>query len=195
MQEELIIGDFKLIRMYRAVRWGKPYWFAEVECINCGKRQERRKNIFIKSKKRCSCAFLTGYGEITGTTWSNIVSSEPQCFITAKYGWELFLKQDRRCAITGVELFFNTSKQDLFKRTASLDRIDSSLGHIEGNVQWVHRAINFMKQEFSMDKFLYYVEAIVRHNQEFEIQKDIDTKLPYYGPSKKGRDNFTGSSK
>lgn len=38
--------------------------------------------------------------------------------------------------------------------TASLDRIDSSRGYVEGNVQWVHKDVNFMKQALSQERFV-----------------------------------------
>jgi archaellum component FlaC len=37
----------------------------------------------------------------------------------------------------------------------SLDRIDSKLGYIEGNVQWLHKDVNYMKQEYSQE---YYID-------------------------------------
>ena len=41
-----------------------------------------------------------------------------------------------------------------FSQTASLDRIDSSQGYIEGNVQWVSREVNFFKNNKN-EKDLY----------------------------------------
>jgi hypothetical protein len=33
--------------------------------------------------------------------------------------------------------------------SASIDRIDSSLGYVKGNVRWVSRAMNWMKNEMT----------------------------------------------
>jgi hypothetical protein len=43
---------------------------------------------------------------------------------------------------------------DANKNTASLDRIDSSRGYIEGNVQWVHKMANMCKQHYSQKRFI-----------------------------------------
>lgn len=43
---------------------------------------------------------------------------------------------------------------------ASLDRIDSSKGYIKGNIQWVTKEVNFMKQELSNNRFLQLCKII-----------------------------------
>lgn len=48
---------------------------------------------------------------------------------------------------------------------ASLDRIDSSLGYIEGNLQWVHKDVNKMKNDFNQDHFIEFCKLIAKHNQ------------------------------
>lgn len=54
-------------------------------------------------------------------------------------------------------------KNSLYK--ASLDRIDSSLGYIEGNVQWVLREINFMKGNLDEEYFKNICIAIGKYNK------------------------------
>lgn len=54
------------------------------------------------------------------------------------------------------------------KRTtfnASLDRIDSSLGYIIGNVQWVYKGVNFMKGEMSHDYFIEMCKMITENQR------------------------------
>ena len=46
------------------------------------------------------------------------------------------------------------------KNTASLDRIDSSKGYVEGNVQWVHKMINMSKQQYSQEEFIDMCKAV-----------------------------------
>jgi hypothetical protein len=70
--------------------------------------------------------------------------------------WEF---QNGRCFYTGVEL-------DLASRdgaTASLDRKDSSIGYIEGNVRWVEKDINYCKYTLSEDRFLDLIVQIYEH--------------------------------
>ena len=77
--------------------------------------------------------------------------------VTKPFLWNLYLQQNRKCNLTGLALCF---KQNGEPQTASLDRIDSSRGYVEGNVQWVHKDINNMKQDYSMNEFLTYCKLI-----------------------------------
>jgi hypothetical protein len=77
-------------------------------------------------------------------------------------GVNLFLQQNKICPYTGEQLSFGSAKFSK-DRTASLDRIDSSKGYISGNAQWVKKEVNFMKQNYSEDKFLGLVEKIFRY--------------------------------
>ena len=43
---------------------------------------------------------------------------------------------------------------------ASLDRIDSSKGYVEGNLQWVLSEVNMMKQQYSQDRFIEICKAV-----------------------------------
>jgi hypothetical protein len=108
-----------------------------------------------------------GYEEIYATHWNGMKYSaktrDVPFEITAEYAWQLFLKQNRQCALSGVVLVFPTR---CWSRdgTASLDRIDSSKGYVEGNVQWVHKQVNFMKQEYSTSTLLEWCKKIVKYN-------------------------------
>ena len=76
-----------------------------------------------------------GHGEISGRVWSKIPhgakSRGIEFNITIEYAWELFLKQNRKCALSGLPLKFPTTAVS-FDGTSSLDRIDSTKGYIEG---------------------------------------------------------------
>jgi len=99
-----------------------------------------------------------GFGEISSSLWSRIKigasKRKLEFSITIEYIWDLFLKQNRKCALTGLDLGLGKKTKDFQARTASLDRIDSKKGYIKGNVQWVDKRINFMKQAFSQDEFV-----------------------------------------
>lgn len=78
----------------------------------------------------------------------------------------MFLQQNRKCALSGIDIDFkkgNDVKRGL--QTASLDRIDSSKGYIVGNVQWVHKDINFMKGTLSNNQFLELCNLVSKHNK------------------------------
>jgi hypothetical protein len=72
----------------------------------------------------------------------------------------LFQKQDGRCRYTKMELVFESSG---CKGTASLDRIDSSLGYTKDNVQWVHKDVNTIKWDLSHDQFVKLCKTITEN--------------------------------
>lgn len=68
--------------------------------------------------------------------------------------WELTLDQmfegyDGHCALTGWTLSVDGAKP-----TAILDRIDSSIGYVKDNVQWVHSMVNMSKNKYDQDLFI-----------------------------------------
>lgn len=79
---------------------------------------------------------------------------------------KLFLKQNRKCILSGIEIGFPKawgvkSKTNI---TASLDRIDSSKGYVKGNVQWVHKTINSMKMNMSDINFIDLCKKVANNN-------------------------------
>ena len=75
--------------------------------------------------------------------------------ITKKYIFNIYKKQNKKCSLTGEKLYFTKLKSNYHRyTTASLDRIDSSKGYIKGNVQWVCKKINMMKQQYSQKEFI-----------------------------------------
>lgn len=82
--------------------------------------------------------------------------------------YELWEIQNGLCAYSKVPL--NNIANHL--HTASLDRIDSKIGYIKGNIQLVCSAVNRMKQEFSEKDFLNFCELIT--NEKRKITQNID---------------------
>lgn len=74
--------------------------------------------------------------------------------ITLEQAWELYLKQDKKCALTGLPITIICSYKAEEKSTASLDRINSSEGYVEGNIQWVHKDVNLIKRDMDQKEFV-----------------------------------------
>lgn len=96
-----------------------------------------------------------GVGEVSKTYWSSLKRGanggkgrKPISFdITIEYIAELLIKQGYKCKLSKLPI-------STVEKTASLDRIDSSLGYVVGNVQWLHKDVNMMKRHYSQDYFL-----------------------------------------
>lgn len=91
-----------------------------------------------------------------------------ECTITLEYLKELWEKQDGKCPYTGWKLdnpetTAHWDNHQLDPRTASLDRIDSSLGYILGNVQFVSVMANFAKRDFQEEQLLEFCQAVAEY--------------------------------
>ena len=104
-----------------------------------------------------------GYGDISAHKWSHLVRSAKnrQIEITIKieYAWNLFIKQNKKCALTGLDLKFQSSATN-YDGNASLDRVDSTKGYIVGNVQWVHKDVQFMKYTLTQERLFELANLI-----------------------------------
>lgn len=119
----------------------------------------------------CGCAFKElrklhwkGHGEIPNWFMSHIKKGARvrniSFDVSIEFLWSLFLRQKRKCKLTGVDLKFSGLKGET---TASLDRIDSLLGYTESNVQWVHKRVNRMKINIPQQEFIDWCKAVVNH--------------------------------
>jgi hypothetical protein len=132
---------------------------------SCGCWQRRRNNRHHA---------WNGYGEISSSLWTGIKRAANyersrllEFSITIEQGWDLFLKQERRCALTGIELRFPEVRRRKqcpeSYGTASLDRINSNLPYTLENVQWVHKDINLMKMALPQDVFINWCKIITAY--------------------------------
>ena len=111
-----------------------------------------------------------GFGDLSGDHWRRITkgaeSRNLEMTITIEDAWNKYLQQNGKCAISGVDITLRgqeigiSSKYVHEKTTASLDRIDSKNGYTLDNIQWIHKDLNQMKSDRSMETFLYWIKTI-----------------------------------
>ncbi|AML53564.1 hypothetical protein RC74_06985 [Falsihalocynthiibacter arcticus] len=97
----------------------------------------------------------TSNGQIVETTVKNkdLKMSERELELLLS---DLLKQQDKRCAITGLPLQYETDKN----MRPSADRINSD-GHYEvGNLQLVCRFVNFWKQAMPDDEFRRLIQIV-----------------------------------
>jgi hypothetical protein len=111
-----------------------------------------------------------GCEEITGSYWRSVIFGATKArnlefSIDIIFAWDLYVQQNRKCALTGLDIIFAQLNKDLVagKQTASLDRKDSSKGYTKDNVWWVHKKVNIMKQSFSVEEFCYYCKLVAKN--------------------------------
>lgn len=160
--------------------------FWNCECI-CGRTLEiTQVGILRGNRKSCGCLNIgstssqwRGHGEISGQSFSQIKNNAKarnlEFDITIEDIWNVFLKQNRKCALSGIDLKFSLSRIKT-DTTASLDRIDSLKGYTIDNIQWVHKDINFMKQEYNQEYFVGMCHKISKIFSELPKEEKIKYK-------------------
>jgi hypothetical protein len=125
-----------------------------------------------------SCGCLRGRNNRKGTThisrtYFSIIKQHAQCKqrksrnyefnITIEYITELLIQQNFKCALSGLPI---VAGYDISKMTASLDRIDNKKGYVPSNIQWVHKDINWLKQDFEENYFIMLCKNVAKHHKD-----------------------------
>jgi hypothetical protein len=149
---------------------GHRVWKVKCDCGNNYKAFTES----LKSGNTKSCGCLNrrigkehphykGCGDLSGDYWSKLkrgARTRNLSFrLSIKTTWDLFLKQNKKCALTGWDITLSSSMR-YASQTASLDRINSKKHYMKSNVQWVHKDINKIKQDYSQEYFLSMCEAV-----------------------------------
>lgn len=105
-----------------------------------------------------------GYKDITGQMWGVLRKSAAARGIAVEIAIEdlqdLWERQGGKCALSGIPLAIAAKGRGL---TASVDRIDSSKGYTKGNLQFVHKDINLMKNGLDQAYFIEMCRRVTSH--------------------------------
>lgn len=164
----------RLMVMSDPFKKGKLY-YVSVKC-NCGKEYpvplHRLTGVTKPRLNSChACSGLrggtnpkwSGYGDMPGSKYAPIrfraqkikhLAQGTDPIITIQECYDLMEAQDRKCALSGVQLDW---------KNASLDRIDSRRGYAVGNVQWAHKVVNYMKRTLSDEELIEWCTRIVNY--------------------------------
>jgi hypothetical protein len=82
--------------------------------------------------------------------------------IDIKYIWGIYLRQNRKCALSGLPLDFS---KDTEIGVVSLDRIKNDKGYVKRNIQLVHKDINFMKYVYDQKYFINMCKLVAENNK------------------------------
>lgn len=172
------INEWKIVSFSHLNSHGEQYW--NTKC-SCGRLSKIRVYPLIKGlSKGCKhcrpqsgqgnfSPWWLGYSEFTINFFNKVrdcakarnISFE----ITPEYLQEIYYNQDKKCAYTGVDIFFPTNSSST-TGNASVDRIDSSLGYIKGNVHLVLKEINIMKMALKHEKFIELCRMVANYTKE-----------------------------
>jgi hypothetical protein len=174
-----IFGKLKVLSELHKNKNGHIKYKCECEC-------GKIKDIFgthLRSGKIVSCGCINNVnkeGGINGELWYNltknkiskrIIRKNLSFDLTKEYIYDLYKKQNGKCNLSGIEITLPISWNDK-TYTASLDRIDSKKGYEIGNVQWVHKHINVMKNIFEQNMFIFLCNKVSENhkNCDYDIE-------------------------
>lgn len=174
--KEIIIGDkYKNWTIISGPHLETDHIIYEARC-SCGKTRFIQAKELLDPNHRFQCQkcaqklrgikaqFANGrIGELCMTKYSKMKRTAAQrkieFVVSLEELWDLYLQQNRRCAITG-DIINNINN-------ASLDRINSSKGYFIENVQWVTKQANLSKHVMSMDELYTFCKKVLNHaNQQ-----------------------------
>jgi len=179
-------GNLEVLRMEITSKSNGNEWRAICKCHVCGREDYDCKPFWVKGKygshtKSCGCdktyfkrqtgrnsSKFRGYEDMSSYYISDVERRAKKLKIEfnldARFLWELYLKQSKKCALSGMNIAFSIVNRRKTEGTASLDRIDSNKGYTKDNVQWVHKNINLMKMYLDQEEFFNWCKWICLHN-------------------------------
>lgn len=154
----------------------------KVQC-DCGKVEIKRKD-WVRSGRTTSCKSCAskrtakqypppinrkGCSGLSGTHFLSIKNGALRRNIpfdlTPEVLWKLYENQKGLCALTNVPIILvnkiKNQNVDWSIITASLDRIDNNKGYEIGNVWWVHKEVNRLKNNYSLEELLYWSKLLL----------------------------------
>jgi len=198
---DLKAGDrFNWLTLVEKQIGGRSRWLVRCDCGNTAiKRTDwivsgRTKSCKNCSSKRTAAKYGTpsrtqSVGDLGKTYYSTIKYGAEkrglEFSVSQEFLWELLVKQNFKCALSGMDINLSTDiknhSPDYDKFTASPDRIDSTKGYTEDNIQWVHKDINRLKNNLSDSRFIELCTLVSNYaNQQPSVgndKKDVPTKV------------------
>lgn len=148
-------------------RNGLVRWFCKCKCGNI--TSVLAQTLLRGASTKCrECKYHDNKENLPSRIWEqikwNAKTRALEFSLTKQLLWELYQRQNGKCALSGLLIgFANTSSEHTNgKTTASLDRIDSTIGYLPTNVQWVHKEINRMKGQLSDAEFKKLCSLVVQ---------------------------------
>lgn len=142
-----------------------------VTCLFCGKarnitRHDHATRLAYHRCKTCSNKNNHPQGEYRGIRISWLGKYKKSAYIRSldwdisiDYIADLIELQKNKCLLSGIAI---TTAGDFKDITASIDRIDNSIGYTESNIQLVHKKINMMRGVLTVEEFKSFCEAVAK---------------------------------
>ena len=175
----IAIGPYKHFIILKSYINRKKHNTYIVQCI-CGRERKLSEKFLIKCKylNKCGCPKTIGkesknykgYKDISAHYFCSILHSAKirkiPFNITPEEIWEVYEKQNKKCAFSNHNIEFNPSNgKSIVSQTASVDRIDSKKSYEKSNIQIVHKNINKLKNKFNEQLIRYLCKRVAMNNE------------------------------
>ena len=173
---KILLSDYegKLVGDWRVLGYShfnhEHYW--KVQC-SCGYITERRasqlhngrthscRTCAAKKREHEKSPYWRGIDGISQQYLNRLSFRNKEVSITLQDLVDQWKKQDGKCVYTKEVLSLVRKDTGWKQSSASIDRIDSSIGYHVGNIQWVHKRINTMKNDMSEKEFISWCKKVV----------------------------------
>lgn len=137
-------------------------WFCSRKCVTTHKNKTRpldtQRKISLKISIRNKGNSYAKKGNFTYYL-NKARNRKHDSDLTEEYLQKLWKEQEGKCVYSNIKMnLYN--KESKLPITASLDRIDSSLGYIKGNVQFICLSLNLAKNNFDNDIFIKFLSQL-----------------------------------
>lgn len=124
------------------------------------------------NKEKATAKAAIRKGTLDGKLINLITTSRYRCKesglehdIDTAYLRGLYAGQEGKCALSGLQMIIRAPrKSDGFWMSISLDRIDSRIGYIQGNVQLTCTGVNLMKKDMPNEMFINFCKKVTEMN-------------------------------
>ncbi len=163
-----VFGNWTVISQLPNKR-GNRYWNCQCKCG----RTSKIPTYYLTKGHSTKCVYCAKHtkdfynpNELPTVIWNKVKWNAKRrkipILVTKDDAYAILLKQNNKCKLTGLTIrlpLYGTDKE----WTASLDRIDGNKGYEKGNIQWIHKDINRMKNIFEESYFVSMCELITKN--------------------------------
>lgn len=153
------------------------YW--TVTCTGCSTQHIRRASQLVRGRssgcqgcnsfEREKYSFWEGIDGISTQYLGKLKHRKKTIEITLQDLVDQWHTQGGLCRYSKVPLTLVQRDTKWVEFSASIDRIDPSKGYIKGNIQWVHKRINTMKNDMTEIEFVNWCNLVVQHGGSFGV--------------------------
>ena len=178
-----LFGDLMVENRAENDKFGKARWNCKCKCGNT-KLINAASLIRGLSKTcgKCERVNFTGYKDISGAYFKHMqrgAKARNLSFdIEIEDIYDLWLKQDEKCALSGVDIFF-VKNQDTTLQTASVDRMDSKKGYTLDNIQIIHKRLNRVKSILGNEELVFWAHSIAKTHKNVIVIDTANLKWNY----------------